>query len=641
MTTQPLSNSGDIPPTRREREATLREGALPGVFAHLAPQGYRMVRLLSQEGSEAVLYLVEREGIPYVLKAYHPHITPDPEVVEKVKHLSLTFPNHLVRILQAEYTPQGYYEVLEYLPLGNLRTLMEKGPGDEDVALLVLQDLAEALACIHSAGIIHRDLKPANILIKSQEPLELVLTDFGISSLCPREVLYVFVSRHRTIPYAAPEVLAGAVSPKSDYWSLGMCLYEFLLGRHPLSDLTLQEMELHIATKDITIAETLPPSWQYLLQGLLRRNPEERFGYEEIRDWCATYRKRIRQEPPFSLLSWAEEATTSLSSWERAREDFMSGKVSRRLLEDYRKNSALVRRLDALRTGNPDIALSKALIIALHACEEERCALVFRGVTYLRAHETVKESRLFQVIEQAMALQTSQEEELFISALVEGQLLSFFAQTIGNTSLAQLAAQAEVGAKHETTLAKQAGTFWLFLSGEAKTFLERMQKAMEDTLFLPGEDATQAEAVLSGALPLTYSEYFRLSYFLRTKAVPLEHIAEFMGSERFRTALRQVFKEGKNPDTLLRAVLEGRLLSTYGKRVHLPENEVQRFEKAENYALRYENLREKALVFFVLLCNGWKEIQEELQSRYQNRVILDAELDALREWVLKGACNAL
>lgn len=635
MTSMSSQNSGERSPTQREPEATLQEGALSEVFAPHIPQGYRMVRLLSREGSEAVLYLVEQEGTLYVLKAYHRHLSPDPEVIAKIRELSTTFPNHLVRIFKAENTPWGYYEILEYLPLGNLKTLMGEKPGSEETAFLILSDVSGALSCIHSAGIIHRDLKPANILLRSREPLELVLADFGISSLFPKELPYLFVNRHRTVPYAAPEVLAGAITPKSDYWSLGICLLEFLLGRHPLSGLTLQDMELHIATKDIPIPETLPPTWQYLLRGLLRRNPEERFGYEEVRNWCATYRQRTRSREPFSVLVWAEKAVSSPEAWNKAREEFLSGQLSRWLLEDYRKYKDLVRTLDSLRSGHPDIALSKALTVIANFSGLKEYPLFFQGVAYFRPPEPLRESRLFKTIERVMAQEASREEEAFFSLLSTHRLLSFYARTLGQEVLTRRATQAEQGAELEETLSKKAGTFWFFLSGEADAFLEKLKKALKEGFPLPGDDTERAQAILSGTLPLTYSEYFRLGYFLRTKIVPLERITGLLRGENLKASLRQAFERGEIQDTLLRFILERPCLGEYGKRAHLSPQEIQHLEEVEAKAFRYQSLRERALVLFLLLCDGWGEIREYLRSRYQACVILDAELDALREWLFQ------
>lgn len=101
--------------------------------------------------------------------------------------------------------------------------------GSEE-ARYIAQAVLAALEATHEAGLLHRDVKPANIQLCADG--RVVLLDFGLAAPpVPVEQAALVVG---TLPYLAPEVLAGAPhSPASDLYALGMSLYAALTGRVP------------------------------------------------------------------------------------------------------------------------------------------------------------------------------------------------------------------------------------------------------------------------------------------------------------------------------------------------------------------------------------------------------------------------
>jgi serine/threonine protein kinase len=82
------------------------------------------------------------------------------------------------------------YEIAPFFEHGSLAHLIQRdGPLKLSSAELILRQLVEGLSALHRAGIQHRDLKPSNILIESETPLEVVLTDFGSSALATMTLL--------------------------------------------------------------------------------------------------------------------------------------------------------------------------------------------------------------------------------------------------------------------------------------------------------------------------------------------------------------------------------------------------------------------------------------------------------------------
>ncbi len=138
---------------------------------------------------------------------------------------------------------------------------------------------------MHERGIIHRDLKPQNILVRRERPLDLVLTDFGISSIVDSDVSKIMTTTKGTYAYSAPESFSGYFGKEVDWWAVGMIILEVMTGKNPLSGLSPQVIMHHLSTKAVPIAEDIPEDFKVLIKGLLTRDPKKRWGYAQIKSW--------------------------------------------------------------------------------------------------------------------------------------------------------------------------------------------------------------------------------------------------------------------------------------------------------------------------------------------------------------------
>lgn len=150
----------------------------------------------------------------------------------------------------------------------------------ESTASLLLQ-VADALAVIHAAGKIHRDVKPSNVVVTDVG--RAVLLDFGLAtSWRPSVDAGPATTQARTpqrrvelagtLAYMAPEQMwGGEPSPASDWYSLGVVLYEMLTGARPFSD----QVALMLHQKQSTtggwrdLLRTVPNDMAELIVGLL------------------------------------------------------------------------------------------------------------------------------------------------------------------------------------------------------------------------------------------------------------------------------------------------------------------------------------------------------------------------------------
>ena len=305
--------------TIREDEATVREGlgaSRPSVAGSQEQQvagwlppslaaNFRIAESLPARGGEAELYVLEPRNVSpntvggsrRVAKVYREGFAPKEDVIKLVQSANIA---HVIELEDYGREAGRWWELMEYVERGSLRVLIEQeGPRlATDLVRDILVELNEALAGLHKLPMEHRDLKPANVLVRSRTPLDLIITDFGISSLM--EVSHHITSAARTIRYAPPESL-GTMDrstrqsmvmiehTKWDYWSLGIMLVEMLRGAHPFENLSEVAISTELITQNL---DHLPegisdPDWRKLCRGLLRRAPSARWAAEEVSKWLA------------------------------------------------------------------------------------------------------------------------------------------------------------------------------------------------------------------------------------------------------------------------------------------------------------------------------------------------------------------
>jgi serine/threonine protein kinase len=343
--------------------------------------GWKVFEKLNTQSGEADIYLAEKNGQKGIIKYYRSAIKPKTEILEKLKGL-----NHpdIVDIFEFGYYKDRFYEIMEYAAGGALDSRREDGtwkylPLSEDAAIEVCKEVVNSYKACHEKGIIHRDIKPANLYYRNSESetsgSDVVIGDFGISSVMDDlEKLHKTQTASRTTGYAAPEVLSGIISPKMDYYALGITLWELLTGKDPFAlengkhrneaHLIRDTIEGRIADDLLSKEPPLSKSMQRLIRGLLVIDEEKRWGYNEVTRHLAGEEVPVYQKEKkawtFKIgetnCSSLEELGTALNdNPESARHYVFKGRLGAFLEEDYPEEAKKIEEIAEESSANNDM----------------------------------------------------------------------------------------------------------------------------------------------------------------------------------------------------------------------------------------------------------------------------------------------
>ena len=260
---------------------------------------YRLERLLG-EGGMGCVYAARHEELDElfavkVLEVARVGSSKDAQRLLREARATMRLKNeHVVRVVDASVGDTHPFMVMELLDGIDLEKLVARaGPLPITEAVDYVLQACEALAEAHALGMVHRDVKPANLLLTKRadgRPFVKVL-DFGISKSPPQEG--AGKKDHKTTAtdvgevfgspaYMSPEQLRSTkdVDARSDVWSMGVVLFELLVGDLPFDGESRVALSIAVATAPpARLSERrpdVPPELEHVVTGCLQKMKEHR-----------------------------------------------------------------------------------------------------------------------------------------------------------------------------------------------------------------------------------------------------------------------------------------------------------------------------------------------------------------------------
>ena len=205
---------------------------------------------------------------------------------------SLNHPN-VITIYEIGENEHGSFLATEFVDGRTLRDVIKNDSLTLPRILKIIEQVANGLVAAHQANIVHRDIKPENIMVRRDSIVKVL--DFGLAK--PTVIENGDNESNKTIPgtvmgsarYMSPEQARGlAVDERTDIWSLGVVLYEMLVGKVPFGgDTTADTLASVIYREPEPLNEVmpnLPDELHRILRRALQKDRDER--YQSVKDFA-------------------------------------------------------------------------------------------------------------------------------------------------------------------------------------------------------------------------------------------------------------------------------------------------------------------------------------------------------------------
>ncbi|BBO81625.1 hypothetical protein DSCO28_21910 [Desulfosarcina ovata subsp. sediminis] len=247
---------------------------------------FKIIRKIG-DGGMGVVYEAEHLHLKkrFAIKSIRAEFTENPNFQsrfdQEAKTQALLQHPNIIQVTDFLNVDGQYFLVMEYVEGMGLDKVLAQKKIDEDGILSVLKDVLKGLSDAHAKGIVHRDIKPSNILITRDNTAKLM--DFGIAMLVEEDRS----GRHSvagTPAYMSPEQITNPESTdfKSDIYSLGIVMYQALVGKRPFDGDTDRQTQMNQVHRDLppiqSVAPHTAPELARIIEKALKKNPQQRFA---------------------------------------------------------------------------------------------------------------------------------------------------------------------------------------------------------------------------------------------------------------------------------------------------------------------------------------------------------------------------
>ncbi len=265
-------------------ERTVGKGAMGVVYEGIDPKLNRRV---------AIKTILKSHLDPETAKDYSLRFSREAQAVARLNH------PHIVQVYDFAEEGDVAYLVMELIDGKELKHHFGAEQRFElKEAVRVMSELLDALDFAHGAGVIHRDVKPANVMLDAQGRTK--LTDFGVARVHDSDRSQMERTQAGTMigtpAYMSPEQITGsAIDHRSDLFSAGIILYQFLTGEKPFTGGGAWTIAKKIVQEDppqpSSVNSAVTPHFDAVVKKALSKHPGTR--YQSAKDFADALKRAL------------------------------------------------------------------------------------------------------------------------------------------------------------------------------------------------------------------------------------------------------------------------------------------------------------------------------------------------------------
>ena len=229
------------------------------------------------------LVMNKRTNFPYAIKAInrnHINIEKLHENIQLEKNILLKIDHpFIVKLVKCLKDQKNIYFLMEYIKGKELfDVIRDIGFLNKEQTNFYVASMMIAINYLHERKIVYRDLKPENVIVKKDGYLKLI--DFGTAKEIEDRTKTIIGTPH----YMAPEIImGGGYSFQVDYWSISICMFEFMCGEVPFGEKEEDPMEIYFAiiNNNLTFPVkyiNIDKGFKHIMKKMLDKNPSYRLS---------------------------------------------------------------------------------------------------------------------------------------------------------------------------------------------------------------------------------------------------------------------------------------------------------------------------------------------------------------------------
>ena len=228
------------------------------------------------------LVMNKKTKFPYAIKAINKnHIISESlfENIELEKNILLKIDHpFIVKLVKCLKNDKNIFFLLEYIKGKELfDVIRDIGILNKEQTNFYIASMMIAIQYLHERKIIYRDIKPENIIVEKNGYIKLI--DFGTAKEIEDWTKTIIGTPH----YMAPEIImGGGYSFQVDFWSISICMYEFMCGEVPFGEKEEDPMEIYFAiiNKHLSFSKLIiiDKEFKHLMKRMLDKNPSNRLS---------------------------------------------------------------------------------------------------------------------------------------------------------------------------------------------------------------------------------------------------------------------------------------------------------------------------------------------------------------------------